>query len=73
MIDSFLEGNIKTAMEIHLKVFPIFQSLFIESNPIPVKAALNMLGVNVGGLRLPLKEANEDIKEGISHILTLIK
>ena len=72
MIDAFVQGDIKRAMEIHLKLFPIFQGLFIDSNPIPVKAALNMLGFNVGGLRLPLKEANEDIKERITHILSLI-
>lgn len=62
MIDSFVLGDTKKAMEIHLKLFKLFKTLFIVTNPIPVKAALNMLGINVGGLRLPLTEADEQVK-----------
>jgi 4-hydroxy-tetrahydrodipicolinate synthase len=61
MIDAFLSGNTEKAKEIHLKLLDIFKNLFIISNPIPVKAALNLMGVPVGGLRLPLTEARENI------------
>lgn len=63
MIDAFLAGDNKKATEIHLKLLDIFRNLFVVSNPIPVKAALNLTGVNVGGLRLPLTEAKEKVLE----------
>lgn len=59
MIDAFLLGHTLKAQEIHLKLLNIFGKLFMIANPIPVKAALNMLGFNVGGLRLPLTQARE--------------
>ncbi len=61
MIEAFVSGNTEKAKEIHLKLLDIFKNLFIISNPIPVKAALNLMGVQVGGLRLPLTEARENI------------
>lgn len=69
MIDAFVEEDTNKAMEIHLKLFKLFKTLFIDSNPIPVKAALNMTGTKVGGLRLPLTEANEEVKEKIKDAL----
>ncbi|MBZ2174767.1 4-hydroxy-tetrahydrodipicolinate synthase [Schnuerera sp. xch1] len=62
MIDAFVSGNTRRAMKIHLKLLDIFNKLFVVANPIPVKAALNMSGIKVGGLRLPLTEASEDVK-----------
>lgn len=61
MIEAFLVGDNKKAAEIHLKLLNIFRNLFVVSNPIPVKAALNLIGVNVGGLRLPLTPAKERV------------
>lgn len=61
MIEAYLEGNINTASEIHLKLLDIFNKLFIVSNPIPVKAALNIMDINVGGLRLPLTAAKSNV------------
>lgn len=69
MIDAFVAGNMKKATEIHLKLFPIFKGLFITTNPIPVKEALNMLGMNVGGFRLPLTNASPQEKEAIKDLL----
>jgi len=69
MIDAFVSGDTKKAMEIHLSLLDIFKKLFIVTNPIPVKAALNMLGMKVGGLRLPLTEADEKVKEVIREEL----
>lgn len=72
MIDFFVAGDTKRATELHLKLLKIFQTLFIIANPIPVKAALNMTGTNVGGLRLPLTEARENIQKVIRDELLVL-
>ena len=59
MIDSFLNGDHKTALEIHRNFFRLSQILFIESNPIPVKAALVMMGKIGPEIRMPLTPLNE--------------
>lgn len=59
MINYFVEGKIKKSAEIHLELLDIFRILFMVANPIPLKAALNMIGINVGGVRLPLTDARE--------------
>lgn len=69
MIDAFVAKDTEKAMEIHLRLLDIFNKLFIVTNPIPVKAALNILGINVGGLRLPLTEASEEVKDIIEKEL----
>lgn len=69
MIDAFLEGENEKATEIHLRLLKIFQTLFIIANPIPVKAALNMTGTNVGGLRLPLTSAREGVLKAVKDEL----
>lgn len=53
---NMLEGNIKEATSLQLKYLNLANSLFLETNPIPVKTAMNYLGFNVGHLRLPLDE-----------------
>ena len=59
MIDSFVGGRIEEAAGIHRRLLPLVSALFIVSNPIPVKYALNQIGFNVGKPRLPLTEADE--------------
>lgn len=54
MITAFLEGNIKIAAEIHRKLLPIFEGLFISTNPSPVKYVLTQQGIDVGSVRLPI-------------------
>ena len=54
MVKAYLEGETAEATELQLRYLPLIQALFVESNPIPVKAAVGMLGFEVGGLRLPL-------------------
>lgn len=51
---AFLAGDVKKARKIHLKMFPLIKALFIETNPIPVKAALEMMGLCRAEPRLPL-------------------
>ena len=59
MINNFASGNTAEAAEIHRDLVPLFKDHFIISNPIPVKFALNHVGFPVGGVRLPLTEADE--------------
>lgn len=63
MIDAFLAGNIVKANEIHLQLFPVYKALFCTTSPIPVKAAMNLLGHKVGSLRLPLVDADDNEME----------
>ncbi len=59
MIDSFTSGKADKAAEIHRHLLPLIDALFIISNPIPVKYAVNYVGFNVGKPRLPLTEPDE--------------
>lgn len=64
MVKKYLEGKIDEARELQLKMFNLVKALFIETNPIPVKTALNLMGKNVGNVRLPLismSDANREI------------
>ena len=65
MVTSFLEGDTRTATKLQLKTLNLTKALFSEVNPIPVKAACNMMGFNVGIPRLPLIEMS---KEGQKHL-----
>jgi 4-hydroxy-tetrahydrodipicolinate synthase len=56
---AFLGGDWKRAREIHLKLFPLCQAMFYETNPIPVKTALALMGMITGELRLPLCPMSE--------------
>ena len=63
MVMYWLSGKWKEALDLQLKALPLVDQLFIEVNPIPVKAALNMQGFNVGSPRLPLTELTDTHKE----------
>jgi 4-hydroxy-tetrahydrodipicolinate synthase len=54
MVNAFARGDAKKAAQLHAKFYPVFKDLFIETNPVPVKAALAMLGVITEEYRLPL-------------------
>lgn len=56
MTTKYLEGDVKGAAALQLKAIPLIEALFCEVNPIPVKAALNLMGKDVGPLRLPLTD-----------------
>ncbi len=56
---SYLRGDVQTAKELQLKYLELVDCLFIEVNPIPVKTALNLMGMNAGKLRMPLYEMEE--------------
>lgn len=69
MINSYFKGEIEKAANIHLKLLPIFRGLFITTNPIPLKEALNLLGYNVGKCRLPLSPIDQKSKAELVKIL----
>jgi 4-hydroxy-tetrahydrodipicolinate synthase len=71
MIDSAIAGEIEKAADIHRRLLPLIDALFIVSNPVPVKYALNHIGFYVGKPRLPLVEPDE--KSAATIIDTLKK
>jgi 4-hydroxy-tetrahydrodipicolinate synthase len=60
LIRRFKDGDPEGAAAIERELHPVIEALAVTSNPIPLKAALNLLGHEVGGLRLPLVDASED-------------
>ena len=54
MVNAFADGNAKAALKLHQKFYPLFKDLFIETNPVPVKAALALMGQIEESVRLPL-------------------
>lgn len=60
MVHYFLDGDFEAAKNLQLDMKALIDSLFIEVNPIPVKEAMNILGMNVGECRLPLVSMSED-------------
>lgn len=60
MVMSYLEGDLEKARQMQLKSLPLVDALFSEVNPIPVKKALNLMGMQVGSLRSPLCEMGEE-------------
>jgi 4-hydroxy-tetrahydrodipicolinate synthase len=61
MVKEFLGGNVKEACRLQLHLLPLIAALFREANPMPVKAAVRMLGFDVGPLRLPLVEPSDAV------------
>jgi 4-hydroxy-tetrahydrodipicolinate synthase len=59
MVRAFREGDAETARQIDQELEPVYELLKVQTNPIAIKAALNLLGHDVGGLRLPLVDADE--------------
>lgn len=59
MVASYLDGDVVKSCEMQLKYFDLVKALFCEVNPIPVKKALNLMGMEVGSLRLPLTEMED--------------
>ncbi|WNN91947.1 4-hydroxy-tetrahydrodipicolinate synthase [Gloeocapsopsis dulcis] len=69
MIQAFTTGQIQTATQIHLKLFPLFKALFTTTNPIPIKTALKLQGWEVGSTRLPLYEEVDEVSQKLEKIL----
>lgn len=69
MIASAIEGRRAEAAQIHRHLLPLFNVMFVVSNPIPIKHALNHLGFRVGNPRLPLTQADEKAAAAIEDVL----
>lgn len=65
MVNLYLGGKVQEAAELHVKLFELFKTMFITANPVPIKYALNLKGINVGSVRLPLVEADDQQKTTI--------
>lgn len=63
LVDALRVDDMKTSRELHYKLMPLFKNCFIESNPIPAKAALSILGLMENSLRLPLVPAMPSTEE----------
>lgn len=73
MIHSFKTGDLQTAAAAHRKLLPLMKALFAQSSPSPVKAALNLRGINVGGVRLPLVPLTNEETAALDDILRPFK
>lgn len=60
IVAKYLDGDVKGSRDLQLKYLPLIHALFSEVNPIPVKKALNLMGMNVGTLRMPLTEMSPE-------------
>jgi 4-hydroxy-tetrahydrodipicolinate synthase len=70
MMDAALAGDIARAQELHYKLLPLMQAMFIDTNPVPAKTSLAMMGKIKSGLpRLPLYKMNEATEERLRQIL----
>ena len=63
IVAKFMEGKVEESRDMQLKALPLVHALFCEVNPIPVKAALNLMGKEVGPLRMPMTEMEEAHQE----------
>lgn len=69
MINAFLTGDIIKAQKIHLRLMPFFKVIFITTNPIPIKKAVNISGFKAGGLRAPLVSATQEEASAITKVM----
>lgn len=69
MVMKFLEGDLKAAAKLQLDAIPLINALFCEVNPIPVKTAMNLMGMQVGPLRLPLCEMEPENAQRLAKAL----
>jgi len=69
LVDAFAAGDLKKAKDLHFKMVPLIDSLFIETNPVPVKAALAMMGKIEYEVRLPLEKMAEGNYEKLKKVM----
>lgn len=73
MTHAYLNGNVKEALKLQLDTLDLCNNLFIETNPVPVKTALNLMGMKVGPFRLPLCEMDTKNEEILKESLKFYK
>ncbi|MBP2662290.1 MAG: dapA 2 [Firmicutes bacterium] len=72
MITSFLAGDLNKAQALHLELMPFFKVIFVTTNPIPIKKAVNILGINAGPVRLPLVSLTASEEEQLKNVMQAI-
>ena len=60
MVEAFRNGDIEKARKLHITLAPLIRAVFLETNPIPIKKAVELIGLSAGHLRLPLAPISED-------------
>lgn len=73
MISAFLAGELAAALALHERLLPLCRALFATTNPIPVKAALELEGWPVGAPRLPLVSADSDVRDRLTSALAALR
>jgi 4-hydroxy-tetrahydrodipicolinate synthase len=73
LIQAFFEGDLAGALALHEQLLPLCKALFCTTNPIPVKAALELRGWPVGAPRLPLLSANAAVRQRLSETLAALR
>lgn len=73
MIEAWFSGDVKTALQWHLKLMPMFKGIFVTTNPVPVKYLLKHVGINAGGVRLPLVNATPEEEAFLDDLLQEVK
>ena len=63
MVASYLSGDLESSRKIQLKTLELVKALFIEVSPIPVKEAMNLMGMNIGKCRMPLVDMSGKNRE----------
>ncbi|MCE5297867.1 MAG: 4-hydroxy-tetrahydrodipicolinate synthase [Methanoregulaceae archaeon] len=69
MFEAFCEGDFETALDLHYELSPLFRSMFIDTNPIPVKKAVELRGMAAGPVRLPLDELDSEKTARLREVL----
>jgi 4-hydroxy-tetrahydrodipicolinate synthase len=69
MIEAYQQGDVAKALALHLQYFEVFKKLFITTNPVPVKACLNLQGWDMGDCRLPLAPPSDSELETLRDML----
>jgi len=72
MVKTYLDGDTAASTELQLKYLGLCSSLFSDVNPIPVKEAMNMMGMDVGSCRLPLTQIQPQAKEKLKKSLSAL-
>mgnify|MGYP006274480763 CR=1 FL=1 len=73
MVQAFLAGDLGRALALHEQLLPLCKALFCTTNPIPVKAALELSGWPVGAPRLPLVSASSDVRDRLTSVLAALR
>ena len=69
LVAAFAKGDFKKAKELHYKLLPLIKAVFLETNPIPIKTAMGLLGMCEPGLRLPMCNMSDDNLEKLKQAL----